>query len=58
MRKLVVEMPFEQDLKSDGVPEGDLEMLAKDAMNVQRLLTNNPREVQYEDALAIYRVVY
>jgi alcohol dehydrogenase class IV len=58
MRKLVVEMPFEQDLKSAGVPEGDLEMLAKDAMNVQRLLVNNPRDVQYEDALAIYRAVY
>ncbi|HEY0848037.1 MAG TPA: iron-containing alcohol dehydrogenase [Noviherbaspirillum sp.] len=58
MRKLVVEMPFEQDLKSAGVPEGDLEMLAKDAMNVQRLLVNNPRDVTYEDALAIYRAVY
>ena len=58
MRKLVAEMPFEQDLKSAGVPEGDLEMLAKDAMNVQRLLVNNPRDVAYEDALAIYRAVY
>ncbi|HYD94507.1 MAG TPA: iron-containing alcohol dehydrogenase [Noviherbaspirillum sp.] len=58
MRALVAEMPFEQDLKSAGVPEGDLEMLAKDAMNVQRLLVNNPREVTYEDALAMYRAVY
>ncbi len=29
-------------------------MLAKDAMNQQRLLVNNPREVTYEDALKIY----
>jgi alcohol dehydrogenase class IV len=58
MRALVAEMPFEQDLKSAGVPEGDLEMLAKDAMNVQRLLVNNPRDVAYEDALAMYRAVY
>lgn len=58
MRKLVIEMPFEQDLRSAGVPETDLEMLAKDAMNVQRLLVNNPRDVAYDDALAIYRSVY
>lgn len=58
IRALVAEMPFEQNLKSAGVPEGDLEMLAKDAMNVQRLLVNNPRDVGYDDALAIYRAVY
>jgi alcohol dehydrogenase class IV len=58
MRVLVAAMPFEQNLKSAGVPEADLEMLAKDAMNVQRLLVNNPREVSYDDALAIYRAVY
>ncbi|HJV75649.1 MAG TPA: iron-containing alcohol dehydrogenase [Noviherbaspirillum sp.] len=58
IRELVAEMPFEQNLKSAGVPEADLEMLAKDAMNVQRLLVNNPREVTYDDALAIYRSVY
>ncbi len=58
IRDLVAEMPFEQNLKSAGVPEGDLEMLAKDAMNVQRLLINNPRDVSYDDALAIYRAVY
>ncbi|HZW11844.1 MAG TPA: iron-containing alcohol dehydrogenase [Noviherbaspirillum sp.] len=58
IKALVAEMPFEQNLRSAGVPEGDLEMLAKDAMNVQRLLVNNPRDVTYEDALAIYRAVY
>jgi alcohol dehydrogenase class IV len=58
MRSLVAVMPFEQNLKSAGVPQADLEMLASDAMNVQRLLVNNPREVGYDDALAIYRAVY
>lgn len=58
MRALVADMPFEQNLKSAGVPEADLDMLAKDAMNVQRLLVNNPRDVGYDDALAIYRAVY
>ena len=58
IRALVSEMPFEQDLKSAGVPEADLDMLANDAMKVQRLLVNNPRDVTYEDALSIYRAVY
>ena len=33
-------------------------MLAEDAMLQQRLLVNNPRDVNYDDALAIYRVAY
>ena len=37
-----------------GVGEGDLERLATDAMKQTRLLVNNPREVTYADALAIY----
>jgi alcohol dehydrogenase class IV len=35
----------------------DLNRLAADAMQVQRLLVNNPRDVTYEDALAIYEQV-
>jgi alcohol dehydrogenase class IV len=30
----------------------------KDAMLQQRLLVNNPREVGYDDALAIYRAAF
>jgi alcohol dehydrogenase class IV len=37
-----------------GVAEGDLERLAEDAMKQTRLLVNNPREVTYADAYAIY----
>jgi alcohol dehydrogenase len=33
-------------------------MLAEDAMLQQRLLVNNPRDVAYDDALAIYRAAY
>ncbi len=58
MTQLVSEMPFAQRLSAHGVPEADLPMLAKDAMAVQRLLVNNPRDVSYDDALAIYRSVY
>ena len=38
--------------------ESDLELLASDAMLQQRLLVNNPRDVAYEDALAIYQAAY
>lgn len=58
MQGLVAEMPFAQTLSANGVPEDALEMLARDAMAVQRLLVNNPRDVTYDDALAIYRSVY
>lgn len=41
-------------LSALGVKEIDLEMLAVSAMKVQRLLVNNPRELHFADALAIY----
>ncbi|MGH1575301.1 iron-containing alcohol dehydrogenase [Methylobacterium sp. P31] len=37
-----------------GVARQDLERMAADAMKQSRLLVNNPREVTYDDALAIY----
>lgn len=57
MTRLVADMPFEQRLRDVGVTETDLPMLATDAMAVQRLLVNNPRDVHYDDALAIYQSV-
>ena len=45
-------------LRDAGVPEHMLRLLASDAMQQQRLLVNNPREVGEADALAIYRAVY
>jgi alcohol dehydrogenase class IV len=38
-----------------GIRESDLPRLAEDAMKQTRLLVNNPREVTYADAFAIYR---
>ena len=37
-----------------GIREQDLDRLAEDAMKQTRLLVNNPREVTYADAYAIY----
>lgn len=41
-------------LREVGISEGDLDRLADDAMLQTRLLVNNPRELQREDARAIY----
>lgn len=56
--KRVVAMPYAQSLRQADVREDDLPLLATDAMNVQRLLVNNPRDVAYDDALAIYRAAF
>jgi alcohol dehydrogenase len=40
------------------IPEHDLPMLAKAAMQQTRLLVNNPRNVSEADALAIYQASY
>lgn len=45
-------------LRDCGIGEGDLSMLAQDAMLQTRLLVNNPREMSYNDALNIYQQAY
>ena len=40
-----------------GISHNDLPRMAEDAMKAQRVLQNNPREVTYEDALALYTEV-
>ena len=46
---------LQQRLRDVGIPDGDLPMLAQDAMKQTRLLVNNPRPLTERDALAIYR---
>ena len=58
IRARVAAMPYAQTLRDAGVKQGDLQMLAEDAMKVQRLLVNNPRDVAYEDALAMYQMAW
>jgi alcohol dehydrogenase class IV len=58
IEELVARMPYPQTLRDAGVPDTALSLLARDAMHVQRLLVNNPREVTFEDALAIYRAAF
>lgn len=40
------------------IPESSLHLLAEAAMQQTRLLQNNPRPMQLEDALAIYQAIY
>lgn len=54
LHSLVSAMPFAQRLSDIGVTAQDLPMLARDAMKQDRLLANNPRDVLYEDAVAIF----
>lgn len=51
-------MPYAQSLEAAGVPRDVLPLLAEDAMNQQRLLVNNPREVSLADALGLYEAAY
>lgn len=54
---LPTELGLQTRLAQVGITEADLPALAEDAMKQTRLLVNNPREVQYDDALAIYSAV-
>lgn len=47
----------ERRLSQLGISHNDLPRMAEDAMKGQRVLRNNPREVSYEDALAMYTEV-
>jgi alcohol dehydrogenase class IV len=51
---LPIELGLPVRLSQVGIKEADLPMLAEDAMRQTRLLVNNPREIRYDDALAIY----
>ncbi len=58
LQQLIADVGLPATLADTGVPAADLPMLAAEAMQQQRLLVNNPREVSEEDALAIYRAAY
>lgn len=58
LEAIIADTGLPATLKEANVPETDLQMLAEDAMLHQRLLVNNPRDVDQEDALEIYRAAY
>ena len=54
-KELIEESGLPATLKAAGIPEADLPMLASDAMYQQRLLINNPRDVDEATALMLYQ---
>ena len=55
--RLAPELGLETRLSQLGIAATNLPDLAADAMKQTRLLVNNPRELTYDDALAIYSEV-
>jgi alcohol dehydrogenase class IV len=45
-------------LREVGVSEDALPVMASEAMKIQRLLKNNPREISEKDAISIYKAAY
>lgn len=58
LEQLIVDSGLPATLAEANIPEDFLPTLAKDAMLQQRLLINNPRDLNYDDALAIYQEAY
>ena len=54
MARHVAQAPIPQRLREVGIAANDLPMLARAAMGVQRLLANNPRELNQTHALVLY----
>ena len=57
MVEIVEATGVERRLTQLGISHNDLPRMAEDAMKAQRVLQNNPREVTYDDALAMYTEV-
>ena len=51
---LIAEVELQNKLGQVGISHNHVPMLAEDAMKQTRLLVNNPRDVTYDDAVAIY----
>jgi alcohol dehydrogenase class IV len=54
LRSLPDELALPTRLRDVGITESDVAALAEDAMKQTRLLVNNPRELSYQDAVALY----
>jgi len=56
--QLSLDLDIPTNLSQVGIKDTDLEFLATEAMKVDRLMPNNPREVKLEDALNLYTQAY
>ena len=58
IKQLVADCGIPARLSEVGIPENAIPQMAKDALKIQRLLKNNPREITEEDAVAIYKAAF
>ena len=58
VRQLIADCGIPSCLSAASIPQDAIPRLAEGAMNVQRLLKNNLREVTLDDAVAVYRAAY
>ena len=58
MERIIDDVELPRKLSDLDIGEQDLPLLARDAMLQQRLLVNNPIDIQEKDALAIYQSVF
>ena len=58
IEQLIIDLKIPRKLKDVGINQKDIQMLASDALKQQRLLINNPREVNLEDVISIYEASY
>jgi alcohol dehydrogenase len=58
LEDLIKRLSLPNTLKEMNIEKVQLPMLAKDAMQQTRLLINNPKDVSYENILAIYQAAY
>jgi alcohol dehydrogenase len=58
IKELIEQCGLPLRLREAGVTEDAIPVMARDAMKVQRLLKNNPREVTLDDAIKIYKEAF
>jgi alcohol dehydrogenase class IV len=58
IREIMKACHVPDNLRSMGVTQTDIPILAQEAMKIQRLLKNNPRTVLLEDAINIYEKTF
>jgi alcohol dehydrogenase class IV len=58
IKELIKACGIPASLREVNVAETAIPPMAVDAMKIQRLLINNPREITEQDAVAIYKAAY
>jgi len=58
IRQLISDCGLPSKLSEVGVKEDSIEQMANEALKIQRLLKNNPRELNHADAVHIFREAY